>query len=168
MQSLDDHGLLDKRLEELRERDHHFPDRRHPLTSLTEAIVWCEKVHAEALTLEASAKARRPMADVARDEERIVADELERARDSVPDLEAGLRLARAAGPGEVAFDSRVPQQDTIAGALISTLVSSRLATVRTENLGDEAYCYYVTVDWPALDAFAARVGLPPVADMLRR
>src|SRR3989442_11147659 len=103
MQSLEDHDLLERRLEELRERDHHFPDRRHPLTSLTKAIVWCEKAHADALTLEASAKARRPMADVERDEERLVADELDRARASVPDLEAGLRLARAAGPSEVAL-----------------------------------------------------------------
>ena len=166
MQSLDKQDMLDQRLDELRERNHNFPDRRHPLTSLVEAIVWCEKVHAEALTLEASAKARRPLADIARDEERLVADELDRARGSVPDLEAGLRLARAAGGREVAFDSRNPQQDAIAGALISTLVSSRLASVRTEELGDEAYRYYVTVDWSALDAFAARAGLPPIAEIV--
>jgi len=166
MQSLEGHDLIERRLEELREHDRNFPDRKRPLTSLTEAIVWCEKVHADALTLEASAKARRPLADVMRDEDRLVTGELERARDAVPDLEAGLRLARAAGPGEVAFDSRDPKQDAVAGALISTLVSSRMATVRTEELGGEAYRYYVTIDWPALDAFAARVGLPPLAEML--
>jgi hypothetical protein len=166
MQSLDGQDLIERRLEELREHDHNFPDRKRPLTSLTEAIVWCEKVHAEALTLEASAKARRPMADVMREEDRLVTSELDRAKSSVPDLEAGLRLARAAGLGEVAFDSRDLKQDAVAGALISTLVSSRLATVRTEELGGEAYRYYVTVDWPALDAFATRVGLPPVAEML--
>jgi hypothetical protein len=166
MPSLEEQDIVERRLEELRERDHNFPDRRHPLTSLTEAIVWCEKVHAEALTLEASAKARRPMADVAQEEERLVTDELNRARDAVPDLEAGLRLARAANGREVAFDSRDPRQDTVAGALISTLVSSRFASVRTEELGGEAYCYYVTIDWAALDAFAARIGLPSLAAML--
>ena len=64
MQSLDGQDLIERRLEELREHDHNFPDRKRPLTALTEAIVWCVKVHADALTLEASAKARRPMADV--------------------------------------------------------------------------------------------------------
>jgi len=167
MQSLDDHDLLERRLAELRQHDHDFPDRKRPLASLAEAIVWCEKVHAEALTLEASATARRPMADVVREEDRLGISELDRARETAPDLEAGLRLARAAGGREVAFDSRDPAQDAMAGALISTLVSSRFAAVRTEELGDEAYRYYVTVDWPALDAFAARIGLPPVAEMLR-
>jgi hypothetical protein len=166
MQSLDEQGVLGRRLEELRERDPGFPDRKRPLASLVEAIVWCAKVHAEVVTLEASAKARRPMSEVVRDEERLGTDELERARASVPDLEAGLRLARAAGQREVAFDSRDPSQDDVAGALISTLVSGGLATVRTEELGGEAYRYYVTVDWPALDAFAAQVGLPPVEEML--
>ena len=108
------------------------------------------------------------MADVAQEEERLANDELDRARDSAPDLEAGLRLARAAGPREVAFDSRDPSQDAIAGALISTLVTSRVATVRTEELGGEAYRYHIAVDWPALETFAARVGLPPVAEMLER
>ena len=51
------------------------------------------------------------MADVAREEERIVSDELDRVRKSVPDLEDGLRLAQAAGSSEVAFDSRDPRQD---------------------------------------------------------
>jgi hypothetical protein len=166
MQSLEGQDLLSRRLEELREHDHNFPDRRHPLTSLIEAIVWCEKVHAEAITLEASAKARRSLADVVDDEQRLMTSELDRARAAVPDLEAGLQLARAAGEREVVFDSRDAHQDAMAGALISTLVSSRLASVRTDDLGGEVYRYAVTVDWPALDAFAARVGLPPVAEML--
>jgi hypothetical protein len=166
MQSLEGQDIIERRLEELREHDRHFPDRRHPIAALTEAIVWCEKVHADALTLEGSADARRPMADIMREEDRLITSELERARAAVPDLESGLRLARAAGSGEVAFDSRDPKQDAVAGAMISTLVSSGLAAVRTEELGHDAYCYYVTVDWAALDAFAARIGVPPVAEIL--
>jgi|SoiMethySBSTD1v2_1073268.scaffolds.fasta_scaffold3073386_1 hypothetical protein len=166
MQSLEEQDVIERRLEALRERHRDFPDRRHPLASLVQAIVWCAKAHAEAITLEASATARRPMADVVRDEERLLEDELARARESVPDLEDGLRLARAAGDREVAFDSRDPVQDRVAGAVISTLVASDFATVRTEELGNEQYRYHVAVLWPVLDAFAARLGLPPVAEML--
>jgi hypothetical protein len=166
MQSLDDQDVIERRLEQLRERHSDFPDRRHPLASLVQAIVWCSKAHAEAVTLEASAKARRPMDDVVRDEERLQDDELERAREAAPDVETGLRLAQAAGDREVAFDSRDPEQDRIAGAVISTLVASDYATVRTEDLGNEQYRYYVAVLWPKLNAFAEQLGLPPVAAML--
>lgn len=166
MQSLEDQDVIERRLDALRERHSDFPDRRRPLVSLVQAIVWCAKVHAEAVTLEASATARRDMADVMREEERLEETELERARDAVPDLEKGLRLARAAGDREVAFDSRDPEQDRVAGALISTLVASNFATVRTEDLGDEQYRYHVAVLWPTLDAFAARLDLPPVAEIL--
>ena len=105
------------------------------------------------------------MDDVAEDEERLRLTELERARDSALDLENGLRLARAAG-GEVALDSRDPAEDRLAGALISILVASDFATARTEKVGEEQYRYHVAVDWPALDAVAERIGLPPVTRLL--
>ena len=97
MEHLDDSTVLDERLAELRERRRGFPDRDEPFASLAEAIVWCSKVPAETLVLEASAGARRPMADVAEDEERLRTTELERARASALDLENGLRLARSTG-----------------------------------------------------------------------
>jgi hypothetical protein len=102
---------------------------------------------------------------VAEDEERLGSVELERARGEALNLENGLRLARATG-GEVALDSRDPAEDRLAGALISILVASDFATVRTEDLGDEQYRYYVAVDWAALDAMAERIGLPPVTRLL--
>ena len=37
---------------------------------------------------------------------------------------------------------------------------------RTEQLGDEQYRYNIAVDWAALDAFAERIGLPPVTRLL--
>jgi hypothetical protein len=123
-------------------------------------------VPAETLVLEASAGARRPMADVAEDEERLRTSELERARESALDLENGLRLARSAGATEVALDSRDPAEDRLAGALISILVAGDFATARTEDLGDEQYRYYVSVDWPKLDAMSERIGLPPVTRLL--
>ena len=66
----------------------------------------------------------------------------------------------------MALDSRDPAEDRLAGALISILVASDFATVRTEELGDEAYRYHVAVDWPRLDEMAERIGLPPVTRLL--
>lgn len=166
MESFGDEDVLDQRLAELRERRPGFPDRERPFVTLAEATVWCARVRAQAVTLEATATARRPMADVVEEEEQLEERNLDRARDLAPDLEAGLRLARAAGDRELALDSRDPAQDRLADALISILVASDLASARTEELGGEQYVYYVTIDWPALDAFAARIGLPPVTSLL--
>jgi hypothetical protein len=165
MEHLDGSSVLDERLEDLRRRRPGFPERREPFAALAEAIVWTSKVPAETVALEASAKPRRPMADVAEDEERLGSVELERARGEALNLENGLRLARATG-GELALDSKDPAEDRLAGALISILVASDFATVRTEDLGDEQYRYYVAVDWAALDAMAERIGLPPVTRLL--
>jgi hypothetical protein len=166
MEHLDDSTVLDERLAELRRRRRGFPDRDEPFASLAEAIVWCSKVPAETRGLEASAGARRPMADVAEDEERLRTTELERARASALDLENGLRLARSTGERELALDSRDPAEDRLAGALISILVAGDFATARTEELGNEQYRYFIAVDWPWLDEMAARVGLPPVTRLL--
>jgi hypothetical protein len=166
MEHLDGSIVLDERLAELRKRRHSFPQRDEPFAALAEAIVWCSKLPAETLVLEASAGSRRGMADVAEDEERLRTAELERARASALDLENGLRLARAAGDGELSLDSRDPAEDRLAGALISILVASDFATARTEDLGDEQYRYSVIVDWEALDVMAERIGLTPVTRLL--
>ena len=166
MEHVDDSTVLEERLAELRQRRYGFPDHTEPFASLAEAIVWCSKVPAETMVLEASAGPRRAMADVVEDEELLRTVELDRARASALDLENGLRLARSAGPGDVSLDSRDPAEDRLAGALISILVASDLATARTEDLGNEQYRYYVAVDWAALDAIAERIGLPPVTRLL--
>ena len=166
MEHPDDSTILDERLAELRRRRRGFPDRDEPFASLAEAIVWCLKVPAETMVLESSAGARRPMADVAEEEERLRTTELERARASALDLENGLRLARSAGGRELALDSRDPAEDRLAGALISILVAGDFATARTEDLGDEQYRYSIAVDWPRLDEMAVRIGLPPVTRLL--
>jgi hypothetical protein len=166
MEHVDDSTVLDNRLAELRQRRPGFPDRDQPFAALAEAIVWCSKVPAETVVLEATAGPRRAMADVAQGEERLRTIELERARASALDLENGLRLARSAGAREVALDSRDPVEDRLAGALISILVASDFATARTEELGDRRYRYHVAVDWPRLDEMAERIGLPPVTRLL--
>jgi hypothetical protein len=166
MDHVDDSTVFDERLAELRRRRHSFPNRDQPFEALAEGIVWCSRVPAETMVLEATAGPRRPMADVVQGEERLRSSELERARDSALDLENGLRLARAAGSGELALDSRDPAEDRLAGALISILVASTFATVRTEDLGHEQYRYHLTVDWPKLDAMAERIGLKTVSRLL--
>lgn len=157
---LDDPDRFEQRADELRRHRSGFPDRGRPVASLLDALTWFLKLRAEATTLEANAKARRPMGEVAEEEERLVADEFERARVALPDFERGLRGLRSARPDEVIFDSRDPEQDRIAGALIAYLVSTDFATVQTEDLPGERYRYRIGVDWDRLDDFAARLGLP--------
>jgi hypothetical protein len=166
MQHLDDLTRLDERLDDLRERQRGFPNRDRPFEALAEAIVWCSKVPAGTAELESSAGARRPMADVAEEEEALRTSELDQARASALSLENGLRLARAAGGAEISLDSRDPAEDRIAGALISILVASDFATVRTEEVGHEQYQYGIAVDWNRLDELAERIGLPPVTRIL--
>lgn len=166
MQQTDDLAAIDVRLAELRERRSDFPDRDHPFESLAEAVVWATKVPAETTVLEASAGARRAMADLMEDEERLRSTELDQAQAHGLNLENGLRLAYTRGGSELPLDSRDPAEDRLAGALISILVSSNFATVRTEDLGDEQYRYHVAVDWQRLDWLAERIGLAPIAQLL--
>ena len=166
MQPTNDLSILDERLAQLRRRRSTFPDRRHPFESLAEAIVWLAKIPAETMELEGAAGAQRSMADVMEAEERLGSSELEQARAQALNLENGLRLAQARGDAELPLDSRDPAEDRLAGALISILVSSDFASVRTEELGNEQYRYHVAVDWARLDALAERIGLTPVAQLL--
>ena len=160
---LDDPEAFERRAAELSKRRSGFPDRGRPVASLLDALVWFFKLPAETTLVEADATARRPMAEVLEEEQDLADEELDRARERLADFEAGLDRARAAGPGEVPFDSRDPEQDRLAGALITYLVATEFATVRTEDLPGDQYRYHIAVDWPRLDAFAARLGLGGVA-----
>ena len=157
---LHDPTAFEERAEALRRQRPGFPDPDRPAASLLDALVWFFKLPTRQNLLEATATARRPMADVEDEEARLVGEELDRARESLADFELGLRLARAAGAGELTLDSGEPELDRIAGALIANLVATDFATVRTEDSGDRRYLYHVAVDWPRLDAFAARLDLP--------
>ncbi len=158
---LDDPAAFEQRAAELRRLRTGFPERGRPAAALLDALVWFFKLPARQTLLEATATARRPMADVEKEEARLVGEELDRARESLADFEVGLRLARAASPGELTLDSREPELDRIAGALIANLVANDFAAARTEELSAERYLYHVDVDWPRLDDFAARLELPP-------
>ncbi len=166
--TLEERAAFERRVGELRRRRPGFPDLNRPIHSLLQAIIWVYKVRDDMVSIEANAKARRAMADVMREEHDVAEDELERVDAAFNAVEEGLRMARAAGSGEVQFDSRDPEQDRLAGALIANLVATDFATVRTEELGDEQYRYDVAVDWQRLDALAARLDLPPTDRMLER
>jgi len=99
------------------------------------------------------------MDQVLEEEQRLADEALDRAREDLPAFEAGLRKARAAGGREVTFDSRDPDQDRMAGALIGYLVATDFATARTEELPGDQYRYHIAVDLPRLDAFARRLGI---------
>ena len=161
---LDDPAAFDRMADELRQRRRGFPDHRRPVASLLDALVWFFKLRAETSLIEATAKARRSMDEVVEEEHRLIDEEFDRAHDALPAFEAGLRRAREAGSAEVAFDSRDPEQDRMAGALIAYLVSTEFATVRTEELSADAFRYHIAVDWPALDDFAARLTLPAMSN----
>jgi hypothetical protein len=163
---VDDVAYREDRLAALRAHRRGFPERDSPFAALAEAIIWCAKLPTETLELESAAKARRPMADVMEEEAHLRDHALEKARASALDFENGLRLALAVAPAELALDSRDPAADRIAGALISILVASDYATVRTDDLGDEQYRYTIAVDWAALDDLAAQIGLDSLARLL--
>jgi hypothetical protein len=167
-ESLEARAAFERRVGELRRRRSGFPDPNRPLHSLLQAITWLYKIRDETVAIEATSTSRRAMADVKRETQGVAEDELARADLQYPDVEEGLRAARAAGGGPIAFDSRDPEQDRVAGALIAYLVATDFATVQTEELGGERYRYHVAVDWARLDDLARRLDLPPVADMLAR
>ena len=145
--------ILDERLAQLRERRSAFPDHSRPVRVAGRGDrLGYEGAGRDVALEESSARARRPMADVMEEEERLRSTELEQAKAQALNLENGLRLAQAAGSARsLPLDSRDPAEDRLAGALISILVASDFATVRTEELGDEQYRYHVAVDWPRLD-----------------
>ncbi len=162
---LDDPAAFEQREADLRRWRPGFPDRSRPVASLLDALVAFFKLRAQTTDLEANATSRRPMADVIEEESRMVDEELRKAAEALPAVELGLRLARTAltagaSGSELSLESRDPEQDRVAGALIAYLVSTDFATVRTEELPDQRYRYGIAVDWPRLDAFATRLGLP--------
>lgn len=113
----------------------------------------------EMLDVERDATAARPMARVLEQERKLARDRLEHARGELGVFQEGLRAAFARRPQVASFDSADPPQDRQAGALITYLVRTEYAQVRTDELGPEYYVYHVEVDWPRLERLASRLGL---------
>lgn len=64
-----------------------------------------------------------------------------------------------AGKPTVDLRQSVPEEDDMADAMIQYLVKPDLATVITEDAGNNNYIYHIEVDWNALDTVAREVGL---------
>jgi hypothetical protein len=140
-----------------------WPPSDRPIGALLDLLVRGSKLQNDlrAAALEAPAVSGRDEED---EEARIARDDLEAARANLPDFERALRDAwrrSGARQREVRYDSADPERDRAASVLIEYLVTTRTATVRTEERGERhgtpQYWYYVAVDWDALFALAAHL-----------
>lgn len=131
--------------------------------ALLEALVR-EFLRAQALDLESAAKARRSMADVKEEEERVAGDQLDLARRQLHAFREALadarRQSRADPQGEAAYDSTDPAQDAQADVLIRYLVRTDYGEVRTEEPDRERYIYHIRVAWDRLRQLSQQEGYP--------
>jgi hypothetical protein len=96
------------------------------------------------------------------EEEQLARDEMAAARKDLPDFERALIDAwrRSGGRGsEVACESKDPAQDRAADVLIRYLVTTRAASVRTEEHAEQEYTYFISVDWETLFLLAEHAGI---------
>jgi len=132
-----------------------------PFAQLLDLLVLGGRLRDEVRELEADAPAlsfRAPREE----EQQLVREETEAARKDLPYFEQALLDAwRCSGGrgGEVAYASTDPTQDRAADVLIRYLVTTRAATVRTEEHAEQQYTYFISVDWPTLFALAEHAGI---------
>jgi hypothetical protein len=142
-----------------------------PIAALLDLLVRGSKLQDDVRALDLDAPAtsfREPGAE----EARLAQQELDTARADLPDFHRALADAwqRSGGQArEVPYDSTVPAQDRAADVLIRYLVTTRTATVRTEERGEAQgepqYTYHVAVEWDTL--FALAPFMDSTADDLR-
>lgn len=88
--------------------------------------------------------------------------ETERAAEFAAAFADGLAIAHhraAMGGRTLALDDRKPDEDAMATALIRFLVSTDLATSRTEETAPLRYTYHVAVRWDRLEQLSAEAGI---------
>jgi hypothetical protein len=121
-----------------------------------------DRLESELLERELDAPAAESPRDVQHDQERLQEEELKEAHGEVQSFRDALRDARARSTGspraEVSYDSRRADQDEMADALIQYLVRPGYAEVRTEEVADGGFVYWISVDWPRLRALAEELG----------
>jgi hypothetical protein len=134
-----------------------------PIGALLDLLVRGSKLQDDlrAVALDAPAGSEQGSAD---EEARIAHEELEAARANLPEFERALADAWRRSGGtqrEVPYASADPEQDRAADVLIQYLVTTRTATVRTEDLGEQQgapqYRYFIAVDWDALMGLATHL-----------
>jgi hypothetical protein len=140
----------------------NWPHEDRAFAVLLEVLVRGKKLKDDVVTAEADAPAvstRDPQAE----EAQLVRQELATARADLPDFERALVDAwkRSRGTAkEIPYSSTDPGQDRAADVLIRYLVTTDLATVRSEETAPRQYRYYLNVDWTALLAVAEHLELP--------
>jgi len=132
-----------------------------PFAQLLDLLVLGGRLRDEVRELEADAPAlsfRAPREE----EQQLVQEEMTAARNDLPYFEQALLDAwrRSGGQAsEVAYESTDPTQDRAADALIRYLVTTRAATVRTEEHANQQYTYFISVDWQTLFELAEHAGI---------
>ncbi|HLH26973.1 MAG TPA: hypothetical protein VK066_30990 [Chloroflexota bacterium] len=137
-----------------------WPPGDRPIAALLDLLVRGSKLQDDlrAVALDSPPVSER---EPAQEEARIVQEELDTARADLPEFERALADAWRRSGGqqrELRYDSGDPAEDRAADVLIKYLVTTRTATVRTEDRpaehGEPRYWYYIAVDWDALFALA--------------
>lgn len=136
-----------------------WPHTDRPIAALLDLLVRGSKLQDDlrAVALDAPAAST---SDPAAEEARLAHEELESARADLPEFERALVDAWRRSGGsqrEVPYDSTDPEQDRAADVLIRYLVTTRTATVRTEERGENQYRYDIVVDWDTLIVLASHV-----------
>jgi hypothetical protein len=138
-----------------------WPRPHDAFAALLDALVRGKKLQDELVAVESDASAvstRDPQAE----EAQLAKHELDTARADLPDFERALVDAweRSGGStAEVPYRSTDPIEDRAADVLIRYLVTTDVATVRSEEIGSEQYTYFVGVQWPTLFELAEHLGI---------
>jgi hypothetical protein len=133
-----------------------WPRDDRPFAVLLDMLVRGSKLQDDMRVKEAEAPAVSTRG-LEEEESRLARQELDAARADLPDFERALIDAWRRSDGtasEIPYDSADPAQDRAADMLIRYLVTTREATVRTEERDGGRYTYYLTVHWDALLALA--------------
>ena len=113
-----------------------------------------DRLSVEALEQELDATARRNLAELHKDQERMAHDELAEARRELDEFRVAIDDARQRsgpnGEAEVPYDSQDPAQNRAVDVLIQYLVRPGYAEVRTDEPQPEHYVYYIKVDFARL------------------
>jgi hypothetical protein len=138
-----------------------WPREDQAFAGLLDVLVRGTKLKDDLLAVETDAPAvstRDPQAE----EAQLVREELATARADLPDFETALVDAWQRSHGttkEVPYSTTEPTQDRAADVLIRYLVTTDVATVRSEEKRAQQYVYHLAVDWTALFELAEHAGV---------
>jgi hypothetical protein len=119
-------------------------------------------VHDELVAIDLDASASDLAETIEADKQEAAQRELNRAKVLGDAFAIGLKRAhrqRLAGEEELTLDDRDAEENAIADALISFLVSYQLASSRSEETEPHHYLYSIAIDWDGLETIAREAGV---------